>query len=187
MIYIIRMNMRKMLRNIINNLIIAGVSIFFLSGCAPKTQIKKATRVVSIDTLFYSNGKINEIYATIDSVKQGLCIGYDTLGRKIYESTYVDGEWYGPYIAYNSRSNNIMTKAFYKKGVWDGEFVSYYESGNISYTKIFVNGEANGISCVYTEDGELAQKLMYKNGDIVEVIFNNHKLTLPLPSPEFSH
>ena len=183
MINIIILNMKKMSKDI-SNLLICGITILLLSACTPNKSVQmKTEKTVSIDTSFYPNGQIEEICAIIDSVKQGLCIGYDTLGYKTYESTFVDGEWYGPFIAYNSFSHNIMTKAFYKNGVWEGEFISYYENGNIRYKKNFTDGKANGISYVYTDDGALAQKLLYKDDEVVEVIFNNGELALPDPPP----
>ena len=181
MINIIILNMKKMLKNI-NRVLIIGISLFFLMHCVSQPHIE-VERTVSIDTLFNSKGQICEIYASIDSVKQGLCIWYDTLGRKSVETTYVDGEWYGPYISYNTKNGNVILRGFYKNGSWDGKLIVYYENGNIESITNFTDGKANGISYVYTDDGALAQKLLYKDDEVVEVIFNNGELALPDPPP----
>ena len=179
MINIIILNMKKMSKDI-SNLLICGITILLLSACTSNKSVQmKTEKTVRIDTTFHPNGKIREIFTTIDSIKHGFYIGYNSNGKKSVETTYIDGEWYGPYTTYYASNGNVNIRAFCINGMWDGEFISYYENGSINQILYFKDGKMNGLFYQYSEDGELCQKILYENDEIKEIIFNNRKFPLP--------
>lgn len=71
-------------------------------------------------------------YMAIDSVMHGLCIYYDSLGRRKIESCYVNGEQTGPSILYYT-NGNIAQEGYFINGKCNGKAVSYYQDGKINW------------------------------------------------------
>ena len=167
--------MKEMLKGI-SNLFIVGFTIL-LSTCTSNKPVQiKPEKTVNIDTCFYPNGQIEEICATIDSMKQGISLEFDSLGKIRRVSTYKNGIQEGPYIQYYS-SGKILSKSYYKQDIWLGEFILYYENGNIECRYSYgSDGKLDGISDFYTTDGILSRSLLFTKGKIMKVIFDNGKL-----------
>lgn len=118
------------------------------------------------------------VYTTIDSVRQGLCIAFDSLGRKESESCYVDGEWTGPFIIYYP-NGTISSKCYMVQGVKDGTAVEYYPNGSIESIKNFKRGMRHGIYEEYVEDGRLDKRFLFRNDTLISILEDNHQRLLP--------
>lgn len=120
-----------------------------------------------------------EIYATIDTVRQGLCIDYDSLGRRKAEFCFVNGKITGPFIVFYITGDTLQT-SYLINGVTDGPSITYYPNGKI---KSFYNvkmGKKDGHVEFYTEDGQLDKQFLFQNDTLIRVLYDGHKLPFPL-------
>ena len=118
------------------------------------------------------------VYMTIDSVKQGLCIDYDSLGRREIESCYVDGELTGPFILYYP-NGNISQKSYVMNGGYHGVSIGYYHDGKIEFITHYKMGLKDGVKETYIEDGRLDKRLLYRNDTLIRILEDHHYIPLP--------
>lgn len=117
-------------------------------------------------------------FMTIDSVKHGMGIVYDSLGRLEIEYCYVNGEWTGPLIFYYP-NGNIVQESYVINGEYDGKSVNYYHDGTIKRITHWKMGLRDGIEETYIEDGRLDKRLLYRNDTLLYIIEDHHYLPLP--------
>ena len=118
------------------------------------------------------------VYMVIDSVMHGLCIYYDSLGRRKIESCYVNGEQTGPSILYYT-NGNIAQEGYFINGKCNGKAVSYYQDGKIKRISNCKMGLRDGIEETYIEDGRLDKRLLYRNDTLIYILEDHHYLPLP--------
>lgn len=118
------------------------------------------------------------VYMAIDSVMHGLCIYYDSLGRREIESCYVNGEQTGPSILYYT-NGNIAQEGYFINGKCNGKAVSYYQDGKIKRISNCKMGLRDGIEETYIEDGRLDKRLLYRNDTLIYILEDHHYLPLP--------
>lgn len=118
------------------------------------------------------------VYMAIDSVMHGLCIYYDSLGRRKIESCYVNGEQTGPSILYYT-NGNIAQEGYFINGKCNGKAVSYYQDGKIKRISNCKMGLRDGIEETYIEDGRLDKRLLYRNDTLIYILEDHHYLPLP--------
>jgi len=150
--------------------------IIFVSSCNTFNNDcleKKDKQNIILKKEYHKNGQLKEVGALIDSVMQGYWIGYDSLGRKNSECIYLDNELNGPFILYYENGNK-MIEGYMVNNAWEGERIWYFWNGNIQDKGAFNNVGKDGIWEYYTEDGMLDKKVLYKDGDIVEVLEDNY-------------
>ena len=118
------------------------------------------------------------VYMAIDSVMHGLCIYYDSLGRREIESCYANGEQTGPSILYYT-NGNIAQEGYFINGKCNGKAVSYYQDGKIKRISNCKMGLRDGIEETYIEDGRLDKRLLYRNDTLIYILEDHHYLPLP--------
>ena len=118
------------------------------------------------------------VYMAIDSVMHGLCIYYDSLGRREIESCYVNGEQTGPFILYYP-NGNISQESYCVNGDYNGKSVYYYNDGKTERVTNWKMGLRDGIEETYIEDGRLDKRLLYRNDTLIYILEDHHYLPLP--------
>lgn len=132
---------------------------------------------VSLIRTYLPDGE-EEVYMTIDSIKYGLYIYYDSLGRRVVESCYVNGQETGPFIFYH-QNGNIAQKSYLINGKLHGKSIIYYQDGTIQRISQWNMDHRDGIEETYIEDGRLDKRLLYRNDTLLYIIEDHHYLPLP--------
>lgn len=92
---------------------------------------------------------------------------YSSQGKLISEGMMHDKLFIGKWVYYLNKVKGIlMTENYNDKGILEGEKLVYYENGKVAEKATYVNGEIDGISTWYTEKGTLLKEFTYKNGQL---------------------
>src|SRR5690606_35281289 len=71
----------------------------------------------------------------------------------------------GTWVYYQNKKDGIlMTEIYNEEGVLDGEKLVYYDNGTVAERSLYVNGEIDGKSTWYSETGTVLKEFTYKNG-----------------------
>lgn len=140
-------------------------------------NIERTGEKIKLVRQYDSNGR-ESVWITIDSVKQGLCIDYDSLGRRICETSFVDGQWTGPFIIYYP-NGDISQKSYVINGVTNGTSINYYHNGQTESIYNFKMGVRDGICEEYLEDGRLNKRYLFRNDTLIRIIEDTHLRPLP--------
>jgi len=90
---------------------------------------------------------------------------FSSKGKLISEGMMNDKLFIGKWIYYHNKNDGILMTEYYNdKGVLEGEKLVYYENGQMAEKSIYVNGEIDGISTWYSENGKVLKEFTYKNG-----------------------
>ena len=90
---------------------------------------------------------------------------FSSKGKLISEGMMNDKLFIGKWIYYHNKNDGIlMTENYNDKGVLEGEKLVYYENGQMAEKSVYVNGEIDGISTWYSENGKVLKEFTYKNG-----------------------
>ncbi len=127
----------------------------------------------NILTTCYENGKVDEITEYFDNpenktLKNGICLKYDTLGRliiyqqwdkgkKIYEKT-------PNYATLNTINSNKIKKIINKHG---SVVVTWYENGKVNEIKEFFLNKKNGVYLKYNSRGILLIYQRWRKGKMI--------------------
>ena len=90
---------------------------------------------------------------------------FSSKGKLISEGMMNDKLFVGKWIYYQNKTKGVlMTELYNDKGLLEGEKLVYYENGQLAEKSIYVNGEINGISTWFSEKGIILKEFNYKNG-----------------------
>ncbi len=90
---------------------------------------------------------------------------FSSTGKLISEGMMNDKLFIGKWVYYQNKTKGIlMTENYNDKGILEGEKLVYYENGKVAERSIYVNGEIDGISTWYSEKGIVLKEFTYKNG-----------------------
>jgi antitoxin component YwqK of YwqJK toxin-antitoxin module len=92
---------------------------------------------------------------------------FSSKGKIISEGMMKDKLFIGKWTYYQNKSNGILTIENYNdKGILEGERMVYYENGQVAEKSIYVNGEIDGTSMWYSPNGKALKEFTYKNGEL---------------------
>ena len=90
---------------------------------------------------------------------------FSSKGKLISEGMMRDKTYIGKWTYYQNKVEGIlMTENYDDQGVLQGEKLVYYENGKIAEKAIYVNGQIDGVSTWYSENGNILKEFNYKNG-----------------------
>lgn len=90
---------------------------------------------------------------------------FSSKGKLISEGMMNDKLFIGQWIYYHNKTKGVlMTENYNNKGLLEGEKLVYYENGKLAEKSTYVNGEIDGISTWYSETGTVLKEFNYKNG-----------------------
>ncbi|MGJ8594072.1 MAG: toxin-antitoxin system YwqK family antitoxin [Aquaticitalea sp.] len=92
---------------------------------------------------------------------------FSSKGKLISEGQMNDKLFVGKWIYYQNKSNGILTVEHYNnKGILEGEKMVYYDNGQVAEKSIYVNGQIDGTSTWYSPNGKILKEFTYKNGEL---------------------
>ncbi|HMB99639.1 MAG TPA: hypothetical protein VKN14_01240 [Flavobacteriaceae bacterium] len=92
---------------------------------------------------------------------------YSSIGKVISEGKMKGKLYVGEWKYYQKNSSQLLNLEHYNNfGKLDGERLVYYENGQIAQKENYKNGELNGVSYWYAEDGILIKEMLYENGEL---------------------
>lgn len=92
---------------------------------------------------------------------------FSSKGKLISEGMMKDKIYIGKWVYYQNKSKGIlMTENYNDKGILEGEKLVYYENGKVAEKAIYVNGNIDGTSLWYSEKGIVLKEFTYKNGEL---------------------
>lgn len=145
------------------------------------------------DTSFYDNGQLKQKVTLLPNGHDRIAENYHENGQLMNRIRYhgkqmADGEYvsYGPNGKVSSRSHlkggkmHGLQEVFYADGKLfqrshfshdkqDGEFLTLAEDGKVLARKVWVDGEADGWSFESHDNGQLAQKALYRKGKLLSM------------------
>ena len=96
-------------------------------------------------------------------------------GKVISEGKMEGKKYVGDWKYYQNRNNNLLTLEHYNDdGILDGERFVYYENGQVAEKQLYKDGKLDGISIWYTENNSVLKRFTYVNGTLhgVSKFFN---------------
>lgn len=92
---------------------------------------------------------------------------FSSKGKLISEGMMKDKIYIGKWVYYQNKSKGIlMTENYNDKGILEGEKLVYYENGKVAEKAIYVNGNIDGTSLWYSEKGIVLKEFTYKDGEL---------------------
>ena len=92
---------------------------------------------------------------------------YYTVKGKLVSEGKMDGkERIGEWLFYHEKSDEVMSREFYKSGKLDGPKTTYYTNGTVTEVVNYVAGEMQGESKYYAPDGVLLKDLKYLDNEL---------------------
>lgn len=90
---------------------------------------------------------------------------FSSKGKLISEGKMKDKLFIGKWVYYHNKGKGVMmTENYNDQGILEGEKLVYYENGQMAEKSMFVNGEIDGISLWYSTNGNILKEFTYKNG-----------------------
>lgn len=118
---------------------------FYCPACGDKPNVVKN---------FYGNDGMTDVkYYTIK-------------GKLVSEGKMKDKDRVGEWLYYQEKSNDVLSREFYKNGKLDGKKTTYYSNGKLTEELNYENGEMLGENNYYSPDGVLLKKLKYVNDQL---------------------
>ena len=130
-------------------------------------EVNSQTGFTGTSTSYYGNGQLK----SKSSYKQGYQSGsfetyYENGKLESKGEINKDGSMYGDYENYHE-NGQLETKGTFKEdgsSLIDGEYVTYHENGTPSQTWKIQDGEMVGNLDYYFDNGQLEQRIVFKNG-----------------------
>lgn len=90
---------------------------------------------------------------------------FSSKGKLISEGMMDDKIFIGKWIYYQNKNDGVLMIEHYNdKGILEGEKFVYYENGQMAEKSTYVNGEIDGISTWYSTNGNILKVFTYNNG-----------------------
>ncbi|MEZ4875758.1 MAG: toxin-antitoxin system YwqK family antitoxin [Flavobacteriaceae bacterium] len=87
-------------------------------------------------------------------------------GKLVSEGKMINKEREGEWVSYHEKSNEAMSREFYRNGKLEGKQTTYYPNGKITEELQYVNGIKEGENLYYSPEGVLIKKLKYHNDQL---------------------
>lgn len=92
---------------------------------------------------------------------------FSSKGKLISEGMMKGKIFIGKWVYYQNKTKGILsTENYNDKGILEGEKMVYYENGQIAEKSIYVNGEIDGTSMWYSPNGNALKEFTYRNGEL---------------------
>lgn len=91
---------------------------------------------------------------------------YTKKGKLVSEGTLVDREREGEWVYYHEKSNQVMTREFYKGGKLHGKKTTYYPDGKVTEELQYEYGKKEGENLYYSPDGVIIKRLKYQEDQL---------------------
>ena len=92
---------------------------------------------------------------------------FSSKGKLISEGMMKDKIFIGKWVYYQNKDKGILsTENYDDKGILQGEKTVYYENGQIAEKSIYVNGEIDGTSMWYSPNGKVLKEFTYRTGEL---------------------
>lgn len=112
----------------------------------------------------HENGSVSKEIEYVSGRINGHSIRYTISGSILSKETWKDGLEDGISTYYYPPNQGIRKIMSYKNGLLDGEFREYYPSGAIHKEGCFVSNKKSGRWSVYTETGEVIERVSFEDG-----------------------
>jgi antitoxin component YwqK of YwqJK toxin-antitoxin module len=113
-------------------------------------------------------GKQPTVVSVFSDKDNSAWVQYFTIkGKLVSEGKMINKEREGEWVAYHEKSNQVMSREFYKNGKLNGKQITYYANGKVTEEISYVNGIKEGINLYYSPEGVVIKKLQYHN-DLLE-------------------
>ena len=127
-------------------------TILFLSSC--NNGVKKN---------YWESGELKSELRYDGDKLNGLCIWYDSNGRKQTQASYVCDTLEGRYLRWYP-NGQLAEERWYHKGMQDSVCLTYSEKGSLSSKDYYSWGKLNGESKKWYDNGQVFQEGQYKDG-----------------------
>lgn len=114
-------------------------------------------------THYYKNGKKSQECQYTSGILNGEYTTYDENGNVTMICHYNDGKLNGDYTTFFENGNPSLT-CCYKDDLLNGDYTTYYDAGFIHAHLKIVNGKQEGISTIFSENGETCTQYLYTDG-----------------------
>jgi len=91
---------------------------------------------------------------------------YTTAGKNVSKGKMKQRSREGKWVYYHQDGITIMTEEMYKNNLLDGERIVYFENGKIAQRMSYTQGNENGIETHYSEKGIILKTYTYLNGKL---------------------
>gem|GEM_PF-717090 len=148
--------------NVKNGSFHGEVKFWYNNGQLKKQEFFRLGKKDSISISYYPDGKIKSKGTYRDGDKVGTWLNYNELGDLVKEDNFNQrGELDGYMTGYANKA--VHVKYHFTRGTKDGEQAYYGENGRVAFKLIFNNGDLTG----YTyegKDGKMVPEIKLKNG-----------------------
>ena len=113
--------------------------------------------------VYYSSGKVKEIWALKDGKKDGKARTFYASGVLESVQHFEKGEFHGKFIKYQSNGFK-EAETHFVRGIEHGEFTAYYKTGEVQKRLRINEGLISGEAFLYYRNGKVAFKGWCENG-----------------------
>jgi uncharacterized protein len=132
--------------------------------------LSKRTRVNNIDkgtlTYYYPDGSINTKSNTNGNVYEGLSTTYSSLGVKVEEGSYLNGNKHGAWKTYDNKGRLNTIYYYYQDNLVDSS-ITYHDNGKPDVIIHYENDVRQGFLIRTTPNGELQYKIYFDEGTAI--------------------
>ncbi len=147
------------------------LTIKYMNGNTREKIYYKNGNRDSTNTVYYPDGKVESITPYKNGLITGKFLHYDELGSLTSETDFAKGDWDGKHTSY--ACGRLYVSGNYKEGDRDGETFYYGENGRIACVLYYENGTVVGYSHE-GKDGQLLPMIPVKNGTVnIKAVYSN--------------
>jgi antitoxin component YwqK of YwqJK toxin-antitoxin module len=117
---------------------------------------------------YWDNGKLAREFKVERGWFQGPYKTYYPNGQIEADQTYLNDRREGAYKMYY-KNGELKIETSYIDGEIDGKYEVYYPSGKSKEVFNYLNGELQGWTTYFNEDGSIYLKILYINGNVIQV------------------
>lgn len=116
---------------------------------------------------FYPNGEAHTETVYVEGLATGPTRIWDEKGNLTSEGLMKNGKLDGRFVEYWPGTEQPQRIIHYRAGVTHGSVTEYYKSGKLKRKRMFRNEAAHGEDLLYNEDGAVAEKRYWFDGNPV--------------------
>jgi len=125
-------------------------------------------------TYYYHSGKKQSDYQYRDGKLHGVIKEYFKTGETKSIAHYDDGELDGYYQEFYG-DNSVKEEGWFQHGQRQQQWISYYPNDSIDTDYYYLNDELDGYLAEYNVDGKRYSKVIYRNGNVLDLEHYNSK------------
>ena len=137
------------------------LTIRYLNGNPRETIYYRMGNRDSLNTVYFPDGKVESVAPYKNGYLSGRYPSYDEVGSLLSETEYLKGEWSGKHNIY--ACGRMYISSNYKEGDRDGATYYYGENGRVACVLYYDAGDIIGYSHE-GKDGKLLPMIPVKNG-----------------------